>query len=168
MSSPAAGELDLELKKLLVGTNDQRRRFGQTLFHFYRTLVFWRTKGLSFYEVTRAWSAGGAAVFDAMAGTLRELDDPGRVVALRRFVSDFLSQLAQDLERGDHLLVPFLRWLEARFPELTAMMQAEDEKSRIYDVELAEVLARMLAYAARSEREDLVGIVREASEAIGA
>ena len=166
--SPAAGELDLELKRLLVDTNDQRRRFGQTLFHFYRTLIFWRAKGLSFFEVTRAWSAGGAAVFDAMAETLRELDDPEPDVALRGFVSGFLAQLAGDLQRGDHLLLPFLRWLEARFPDLTAMMQAEDDHSRIYDVELAEILARMLAYAARSERDELVGIVQEASEAIGA
>jgi len=168
--SPVSGSIqpgpDLELARLLVGTNDQRRRVGQSLFHFYRTLIFWKAKGLSFFEVTRAWSAGGAAIFDNMADTLRELGEPQRDETLRAFLGDFLRQLADDLERGDHLLLPFLRWLEGRFPELTAMMQAEDETSRIYDVELAEVLARMYAFAARCERADLVGIVREAAGAV--
>ena len=31
---PAVGELDAELKRLMVGTNDQRRSVGQTFFHF--------------------------------------------------------------------------------------------------------------------------------------
>ena len=77
------------------------------------------------------WSAGGAAVFDAMAGTLRELgdqqDDARLRVILRRASCD---QLADDLERGDHMIVPFLRWLEERMPELTAMMQEESRGLR--------------------------------------
>lgn len=170
MSAPlaAAGELDLELKRLLVGTNDQRRRVGQTLYHFYRTLVFWRDKGLSFLDATQAWAAGGAAVFDSMASTLRELGDPVADVDLRAFTGTFLAQLADDLETGDRMMVSFLRWIEGRFPELTAMMQAEDETNRIYDVELAEILARMFAYGARSDRGDLVGIMREAQRALQA
>ena len=168
MSAPlaAAGELDLELKRLLVGTNDQRRRVGQTLFHFYRTLVFWQGKGLSFFEATRAWAASGAAVFDAMATTLREVGEPAIDAELRAFTIRFLTQLADDLEAGDHLLMPFLRWIEGRFPELTAMMQAEDERTRIYDVAFAEVMARMFAFGARSDRGDLVGILREAENAL--
>ena len=136
------------------------------LFVLGACLLFWKNKGLSFYDVTRAWSAGGAVVFDAMASTLRELGEAQSDDRLRAFTSGFLLQLAEDLERGDRMLMPFLRWLESRFPELTEMMQAEDETTRIYDAELAEVLARMLSYAARSEREDLVGIVREAAHAI--
>lgn len=165
-SLPAAGELDLELKRLMVGTNDQRRCVGQTFYHFYKTLIFWKSKGLSFFEVTRSWSAGGAAIFDAMADTLRELGESASDVKLRAFTSELLVQLADDLQGGDHLLMPFLLWLERRFPELTEMMRAEDEATRIYDVEFAEVMARLLAYTVHSEREELVGIVREAAHAL--
>lgn len=156
-------ELDVELKRLVVGTNDQRRRLGQALFHFYRTLIFWKEKGLSFYDVTRAWSAGGAAIFDTMARTLEELGNPRRDGALRAFTAQFLEQLADDLERGDHMLVSFLRWLESRFPRLTEMMQQENEKTRIYDVAMAELLARLFAFLARSDRDEMIGILREAA-----
>ena len=168
MSAPlaAAGELDLELKRLLVGTNDQRRRVGQTLFHFYRTLVFWKEKGLSFFEATKAWAASGAAIFDSMAYTLSELGEPEADVELRTFTVGFLQQLADDLEGGDHLLMPFLRTIEGRFPALTKMMQAEDEANRIYDVEFAQVMARMFAWGARGTREELIGILREARHAL--
>jgi hypothetical protein len=161
-------DLELELRRLLAGTNDQRRRVGQTLYHFYRTLVFWREKGLGFAGVTRAWSAGGAAVFDAMAASLRELGEPERDGALRSFLADVLARLAGDLERGDGTTVAFLRWLETRFPALTRMMQEANADSRIYDVELAEMLATLFAHAARAEADALPGLLRAAAESVGA
>lgn len=152
--------LDLELKKLIVGTNDQRRRVGQALYHFYRTLIFWHDKGLSFYEVTRSWSAGGAAIFDALQTTLCEVGEQESDDQLRELLARFLDQLAGDLGRGDHMLPPFLRWLEGCFPEVTEMMRAESAESRIYDIALADTLARLFAHAARSERKDLIGYLR--------
>jgi len=170
----AGGDLDLELKRLLVGTNDQRRRVGQTLFHFYRTLIFWKDKGLSFTAVTRAWSAGGAAVFDALAASLREVragpDDastsPERDQDLRVFVAVFLDRLAADLDRGDAMLVPFLRWLEERFPEITRMMQQEAPDSRIHDVALAEDLAALFVHVARADRKQVPAVLSAAADAI--
>ncbi len=162
--------LDLELKRLIAGTNDQRRRVGQTLFHFYRTLIFWRDKGMSFFDVTRAWSAGGAAIFDSQARSLRELLGDGgeehRDEDLRSFTAEFLDQLAGDVARGDHMLLPFLRWLEERFPALTAMMQDEDPDSRIYDVALADDLAALFVHAACADRENLHDVLRAAASAI--
>jgi len=58
-----ASDLDRDLEKLLVGTNDLRRRTGQAFYHFYRTLIFWSDKGLSFHESTKVWMAAGAAIF---------------------------------------------------------------------------------------------------------
>lgn len=162
MGAVAKQELDRELKKLLVGTNDQRRRVGQTLYHFYRTLVFWREKGLSFFEITRAWSAGGAAVFDAMANTLRELGGPEQDERLRAFLAAFLEQLAGDVERGDHMIVPFLRWLEGCFAEVTDMMRSEASDSRIYDVALADLLGSLFVRVARAERAEMAGLLRAA------
>ena len=161
-------DLELELRRLVVGTNDQRRRVGQTLFHFYRTIIFWKDKGFDFTRVTQAWSAGGAAVFDTMAATLRELGAPEVDVTLRGFIEAFLAQLAGDLERGDHMVVPFIRWLEARFPELTVMMQAENSDSRIYDTELAEVLATLFAHCTRAEPAEVPRLLRAAVAAIAA
>lgn len=153
--------LDNELKKLVIGTNDQRRRFGQTLFHFYKTLIFWRDKGLSFHEVTRAWSAGGAAIFDSLAATLEEMGPQEVDAHLRRYCASFLEHLADDLERGDHMVIPFLRWLETCFPELTEMMQRERGDSRILDQELAAALGRLLAYGAQADRADFVAALRQ-------
>ncbi len=158
--SASEHELELELKRLIVGTNDQRRRVGQTLYHFYRTLIFWREKGRTFFEVTRAWSAGGTAIFDALAATLREVGAQQDDEQLRELVVRFLDQLAGDLERGDHMMLPFLRWLEASFPDVTAMMQEEQADSRIYDIELADLLSRLFAHAARSDRAEIVGFLR--------
>lgn len=156
-------ELDRELRKLIVGTNDQRRRVGQTLYHFYRTLIFWRDKSLSFRDVTRAWSAAGAMVFDSLAATLRELEPHERDEPLRRHVVGFLEHLADDLQRGDHLLVPFLRWLETQFPEITEMMKAEQDDSRLYDLELADSLSLAFAACAREDREGMVRVLRAAA-----
>ena len=165
--SPVDGELELELKRLVVGTNDQRRRFGQTMFHFYRTLIFWREKAMPFAQITQMWSAGGAAIFDAMAGMLRQVGEQQDDVRLRTFCEGFLRQLADDLERGDHMIVPFLRWLEERMPELTAMMQEENPSSRIYDIELAEVLAALFVHCARAEPKGLPRVLRAAARQIG-
>jgi hypothetical protein len=152
--------LDRELLKLLTGTNDQRRRVGQTLYHFYRTLIFWMPKGRTFLEITRAWSAGGAAVFDTLATTLDEIGEPSRDERLRAFTGRVLVQLADDLERGDRMLVPYLRWLETLFPELTEMIRQEDVGSRIYDVDLARELGSLFAAAPDASREDLVRSLR--------
>lgn len=155
--------LDRELDRLVIGTNDQRRRAGQALFHFYKTLIFWSDKDLSFYDSTRMWSAGGAAIFDAMAGTLRELLPHEEDAELRQFVADVLRHLADDLERGDHMRMSFVRWLEARFPDLTRMMQAEEPSSRIYDYALAFDLSETFARAARTDPEGMVAVFRAAS-----
>ncbi|MDA1195765.1 MAG: hypothetical protein O2894_11345 [Planctomycetota bacterium] len=165
--SSAGQDLDLELRRLVVGTNDQRRRVGQTLFHFYRTLIFWREHGMGFVQVTQMWSAGGAAVFDALAAGLRELGLPEEDPRLRAFVTTFLRQLAGDLERGDHMLVSFLRWLETIFPELTSMMQEESADSRIYDIELADILAALFVHCARASPRELPAVLRETAERLG-
>ncbi len=164
--SPVDSELELELKRLVVGTNDQRRRFGQTMFHFYRTLIFWREKAMGFARITQMWSAGGAAIFDAMAGMLRQLGDQQDDERLRAFSVAFFRQLADDLERGDHMIVPFLRWLEERMPELTSMMQEESADSRIYDIELADVLAALFVHCARTEPDGMPRVLRAAAREI--
>ena len=160
------GELELELKRLVIGTNDQRRRFGQTMFHFYRTLIFWREKEMPFAQITQMWSAGGAAIFDAMAGMLREVGEQKDDERLRTFCDGFLRQLAEDIERGDHMIVPFLRWLEERMPELTAMMQDESPDSRIYDIELADILAALFVHTARAEVGGIPRVLRAAADEI--
>lgn len=154
-------QLDLELKKLIVGTNDQRRRVGQTLYHFYRTLVFWNDKGLGFLDIARSWSVGGAAIFDSLAATLRELEVFERDDRLRVWLADVLQELAEDLERGDGMLFPFLRSLEARFPSLTQMMQEEQSGSQIWDYDLARSLANLFTRAAGADRPTLVALLRE-------
>ncbi len=156
-------ELDLELKRLVLGTNEQRRRVGQAVYHLYRTLVFWNDKGRPFLEIVRAWSAGGAAIFDALAGTLRELQVFEEDRPLRGWLSEVFLDLAADLERGDHRLWPFLRGLEGRFPALTRMMQEERTGSRIHDLELARSLTRAFETAARTDRAGLVSTLRGAA-----
>ena len=154
--------LDHELQKLLIGTNDQRRRVGQALYHFYRTLIFWMPKGRTFLGITKAWAAGGAAIFDGLAQTLEPLGDWKHDQRLRTYVGGFLAQLADDLERGDHMLVPFIRWVETLFPELTEMIQEEDDRSRIYDYDLARKLSSLFASAADANRAELVRALRAA------
>lgn len=156
--------LDRELLQLLVETNEQRRRVGQTLYHFYRTLVFWLPKGRSFYDITKAWSAGGAAIFDALATTLADLPPPTPDPVLRRFLGGVLTHLADDLDRGDHMLVPFLRYLETLFPELTAMIRQESVGSRVYDLDLARELASLFAVASDTPRRDFVRSLRASAE----
>ena len=156
--------LEKELMQLLVETNEQRRRVGQTLYHFYRTLVFWMPKGRSFFDITKAWSAGGATIFDSLATTLAELPPPSRDPTLRAFLGKVLGRLADDLERGDHMLVPFLRFLETLFPELTNMIRQESVGSRLYDLDLARELASLFAVAPDARREDVVRSLRASAE----
>ena len=158
--------LDKELLQLLVETNEQRRRVGQTLYHFYRTLGFWLPKGRSFYDITKAWSAGGAAIFDTLATTLADLPPPTPDPVLRHFLGGVLTRLADDLERGDHMLVPFLRYLETLFPELTEMIRQESVGSRVYDLDLARELASLFAVSADTPRADFVRSLRASGEGV--
>ena len=153
--------LDRELKRLILGTNDQRRRVGQAVFHLYKTLVFWHDKRRPFLDSVRAWSVGGAAIFDSLAATLEGLDRFDEDAKLRTWLAEVLDQLAGDLERGDHMLVPFLRWLESRFPELTRMMQAESAGSKIYDFALARRLTGIFARAAEADRAGVAELFRQ-------
>lgn len=156
--------LDHELQKLLVGTNDQRRRVGQALYHFYRTLVFWMPKGRGLFETTQNWAAGGAAIFDGLASTLEELEPWREDARLRAYVARFLDQLADDLERGDHMLVPFLRWMETIFPELTEIIREEDATSKIYDYVLARGLADLFVAVANQSRPEVVQALKTCAE----
>ena len=159
-------QLDLELKKLIVGTNDQRRRVGQALYHFYRTLIFWHEKQVPFFEITRAWSVGGAEMFDSLSRSLQELERFDRDERLRTWLRDVLEHLADDLERGDAMLYPFLRWLEGRFPTLTTMMQEEQSGSKIWDHDLADRLTHLFTRMAGADRSTMVSLLREAGGAI--
>jgi hypothetical protein len=157
--------LEDELQELLAETNEQRRRVGQALFHFYRSLVFWRERGRTFFQIAAAWSAGGSSIFEALTASLRRLSPHGKDAALRAYLSVVLAQLAGDLERGDHMLVPFLRWIEGRFPELTAKMQQESPETRINDVDLAEGLAVLFGRLARTDRAEGIRLLRDAARA---
>ena len=147
--------LDAELRRVLADTNDQRRRFGKALYHFYRTLIFWGERGSSFAEATRMWAAGGASIFDGMCASLLELSPHKEDRALRSFAGRFLRRLGEDLERGPHMRISFLRWIESQFPELTAMMRAETPVVRISDYDLAFELANLFARVARA-RDDAI------------
>ncbi len=167
-SDPAASNeaLDDELKRLLVGTNEQRRLVGQTLYHFYRTLVFWRERGSGFFHTTKLWSGAGASVFDNLATTLQALGEPSEDGPLRAFLVAWAIQLADDLERGDGMFVPYLRWLEQRFPVLTTMMQEEQADSLIFDVELCRVMAGALGRVALATRDEAISLLRTAAHAL--
>lgn len=156
--------LDHELRKLLIGTNDQRRRVGQALYHYYRTLIFWMQKGRPLFATTQAWSAGGAAIFRGLTVTLEPLTPWARDTRLRVYLAGFLEQLADDLERGDHMLVPFLRWMETIFPELTEIIREEDATSKIYDYDLARELASLFASIADAPRSEVVQALRTCAE----
>ncbi len=159
-------QLDLELKKLVVGTNDQRRRVGQALYHFYRTLIFWNEKQVAFLEITRGWSVGGAEIFDTLARSLHELGPSERDDRLRAWLAEVFLELAADLERGDAMLFPFLRWLEGRFPTLTVMMQEEQSGSKIWDYELARRLAHVFTRMAGADREGVAALLRDEARAL--
>ena len=159
-------QLDLELKKLVVGTNDQRRRVGQAFYHFYRTLVFWNEKGVGFLDITRAWSMGGAEIFDSLGRSLHELGTFDRDERLRAWLADVLTHLASDLQQGDALLFPFVRWLEGRFPPLTKMMQEEQGGSKILDYELARQLTHLFTRMAGADRAGTVDLLEREAAAL--
>lgn len=148
------GTLDRDLARLLAETNDQRRRFGQALWFFHRTLAFWGERNKTFAEATRLWAPAGAALFSAMAKVLHTAGQQRRDEALRRFAADTMERLAADLARGPELRVAFLLYLDSRFPQLTALMREEQATTRIFDHELADVLARGFAAAAASDPGD--------------
>ena len=162
--APTDNSLDDELKRLLVGTNEQRRRVGQTLYHYYRTLVFWRERGNGFFETTKLWSGAGASVFAHLATTLQSFGEPSEDGPLRAFLVAWLLQLAEDLERGDGMFVPYLRWLEQRFPVLTTMMKEERADSLIFDVALCRIMAGSLGRVALATREGAIARLREAAD----
>jgi len=159
-------QLDLELKKLVVGTNDQRRRVGQALYHFYRTLIFWNEKQVPFIEITRGWSVGGAEIFNTLGRSLHELGTSEHDERLRAWLAEVFEQLAENLERGDAMLFPFLRWLEGRFPSLTTMMQEEQSGSRILDYELARRLEHLFTRMAGADRASMVAHLRDEVRAL--
>ncbi len=160
-------QLDRELERLLVGTNDQRRRAGQALYHFYRTLIFWQNKGHTFNDSVRAWCAGGAAIFDSIAGTLIDLGEKQRSDdRLRRFLFVVLDRLADDLARGDHTRTSFLRWIEGRFPELTSMMKEEAGDSKIYDISLAIDLTQLFTICAGADADEMPSMLRTGANRI--
>lgn len=161
-----ATELDRELKTLLVGTNDLRRRAGQAFYHFYKTLIFWSDKGLSFVESARVWMPAGAAIFNLTASSLRAIGEPSRDEPLRRFCATVMRQLADDLDRGDHTRIAHVRWLEARFPELTEMMRRDQAADPIYDSELATMLANSFTLAVGGEGRQMTATLREAAAEI--
>lgn len=161
-----ATELDRELKTLLVGTNDLRRRAGQAFYHFYKTLIFWSDKGLSFIESARVWMPAGAAIFNLTASSLRAIGDPSRDESLRGFCATLMRQLADDLERGDHTRIAHVRWLEARFPELTEMMRRDQGADPIYDSELATMVANAFTLAAGGDETQLTVTLRGAADEI--
>ena len=110
------------------------------------------------------WNLWGRACveIETERGCLRVGTDDGD--ALAAFLR---TRMAGDVERGDTMLLPFLRWLEGRFPELTEMMQAESPASRIYDVALAEDMATLFVHAARAEVGALPVLLRAAAKALG-
>ena len=150
-----------ELRRLLAETNDQRRRFGQTIYHVYRTLVFWGEHGSPFAASVKLAAPAGAALFDAMARSLADLEPHEEDVALRRYVVDLLDRLARDLEGGDRLRVAFLRWLEGRFPALTQLMREEQASPRLLDHALAAELTQGFASIAEAPVEGLPQRLRD-------
>ena len=155
-----------ELHRLLAETNDQRRRFGLTIYHVYRMLVFWGERGTSFGRAVQLAAPAGAALFDTMEVSLRDLFPHEADVPLRGFAAELLDRLARDLEGGDRLRVAFLRWLEGRFPALTALMRAEAPETRLFDHELAVDLAQGFAAIAEASEDQLVPRIRRLADAI--
>ncbi len=164
--APVDSHLDRELAKLVLGTNDQRRRVGQAVYHLYRTLIFWHDKRRPFHASVQAWSVGGAAIFESLAAMLEGLDPFEEDAKLRAWLAIVLAQLGDDLRRGDHMLVPFLRWMEGRFGELTRMMQEESAGSTIYDFALARILEELFARAAGADRLGMADLFEGASRRI--
>lgn len=156
-----SAELDRELKALLVGTNDLRRRTGQALYHLYRTLIFWGRRGKGFADATRLWCAAAASIFDTLVTSLREAGSAQEDAPLRRYVQEVLRQLAEDLAAGDRMQHGWLRWLESRFPRLTELMQDSPASLRILDSDLALTLAEGLTLVAGASDDQLPARLRD-------
>jgi hypothetical protein len=161
-----ARTLERELRRLMAGTNDLRRRTGQVLWHLDRTLIFWDRRGRGFFDVVRLWLPAAAGVFESTARAIAEHGRPDADGRLRRFVAGVLEHLADELDRGDLRLHPFLRWLEGRFPTLTAMMQAERPDSRLYDADLARTLGETFLLASGDDRAALTSRLRSTAHAV--
>ena len=149
-------------------TNDQRRCAGQALHYLHRTLLLGYERGKGFAGVVRAWAPGAAALFASLETRLRRLAMAGRDDRLRRWLANVLARLADDLDGGDRRIVPFARWLEARFPELTALMRGEPAGSRLHDADLARGLALAFAACGRSAKGALAGPLRAAAADLAA
>ena len=103
------------------------------------------------------------ALFASLEARLRRLPSAGRDERLRRWLSAVLLRLAEDLDRGDRMLIPFARWLEGRFPDLTALMRREAPGSKVHDAALAQDLALTFGACARAEPERLARVLAEAA-----
>ena len=155
--------LDDRQLALVAETNDQRRCVGQALTYLHRTLLQGNERGRGLRAGVRAFAPGAAALFASLEARLRRLSSRGRDERLRRWLSAVLARLAEDLDRGDRMLVPFARWLEGRFPELTALMRKEAPESKVHDAVLAQDLALAFGACARAEPERLPGVLSEAA-----
>jgi hypothetical protein len=162
----ASRDMRVELRRLVAQTNDLRRRVGQVLWHLDRSLVFWDRRGKGFLAILRLWLPAAGETFEATARTMEDLGAPKEDRRLRRFLREVLERLADDLERGDHMLHPFLRWLEGRFPVLTALMKGDRPGSRVFDRALAEVLAGALLLSSREERAGIARRLRDAGRTL--
>ena len=158
--------LDDKALLLVAETNDQRRCVGKTLHYLHRTLLLWRDRGRDFSASVRAFSPGAAAMFASLESRLLRLPEAGRDLRLRRWLAPIFDRLADDLDRGERMLVPFVRWLEGRFPELTKMMSSEASSSKIHDAALARDLALAFGAAGRADRAHLAEAFRDASKAL--
>src|SRR5262245_13251160 len=125
MEAVRAPPLADELLPLFAETNDLRRAVGRALWYLHRCLVFWMGKEKPFGAVVASWAPACAQGFAAMEKRLRKVPPHARDETLRRFTSQVLRRLSEDVARGDGMAVPFVRWLETRFPTLTALMKEE-------------------------------------------
>ncbi len=147
--APDPIRLRRDLERWLFDANDARRRVGQALYHFYRTLVFWNRRGLGFGRITTLWAPAAAEILSELGRALERQGLAGRDDALRAFAAGFLERLAEDLGRGDRALPLFLSWMETRFPRLTALMRESDPQAALHDPPLLGTLATGLARASR-------------------
>lgn len=155
-----------DLERLLLDTNDQRRRVGQAFYHFYRTLVFWQRRGYEFERITRLWASCAADHFDAVARAPEAGEASRRDEDLRGYAAGLLERLAADLDRGSRSLPLFLSWLETRFPALTDLMRASDPADRVSDAELATLLSVAFGRAAQAADGAVAEPLREAARAL--
>lgn len=162
--TPDTGLLRQELETLLLDTNDARRRLGQALYHFYRTLVFWQRRGLDFARITAIWAPAAADLLGEMGRTLARRPQQGVDARMRAYAADVLERLAHDLERGDAALPLFLSYMETRFPMLTALMREVDPAQPVHDGALMQTLAEGLGRAARSSAAQRPPVLRETAQ----